>query len=111
ELQRSYAGIRFDTNRPDRVAAVLADSPAQQAGVSAGDQLIAVDGLKTARERFERILRRAEPGVVLTLHLFRRDELITTSVTLAPAQTDTVWLTIDEDAKSDVRQRLQDWLG
>jgi predicted metalloprotease with PDZ domain len=59
------------------VSHVLADTPAYRAGVGAGDELLALDGLRvSARDLPARIQERRE-GEEVALTLFRRDELLT----------------------------------
>jgi predicted metalloprotease with PDZ domain len=57
----------------------------------------------------EKLLRRRRPGESVAVHAFRRDELITTELTLAPAPDDTCWLTLD--AKSTRRRRRAEEAG
>ncbi|HET8598148.1 MAG TPA: PDZ domain-containing protein [Castellaniella sp.] len=66
--------------RPDagglRLATVYEHGPAHRAGLSAGDLLIALDGLRiTDAASLDRALDRYQPGERVTLHVFRRDEL------------------------------------
>ena len=75
-----------------RLAQIRSGSPAMQAGLSAGDVIIAVDELKTDQARLETLLRHSPPGSVLRLHAFRRDELMRFEVTLGTAPEDTVFL-------------------
>ncbi|MGE0801846.1 MAG: M61 family metallopeptidase [Lautropia sp.] len=61
------------------------DGPAARGGLSAGDRLIAIDGLRCNEALLQLVLARRKPGSVLRVHAFRRDELIETEVTLAAA--------------------------
>ncbi|MBB5215736.1 M61 family metallopeptidase [Parapusillimonas granuli] len=66
-------------------ATVLEGGAAHAGGVSAGDVLVAVDGLRVADNAgLERLLRARRPGDVVQLHVFRRDELRAYSVRLNP---------------------------
>jgi predicted metalloprotease with PDZ domain len=59
------------------VTHVLAGTPAYRAGISAGDEILALDGLRTsARELPARVQERGA-GEEVALTLFRRDELLT----------------------------------
>jgi predicted metalloprotease with PDZ domain len=64
------------------------DGPAAAAGLSAGDKLVAVDGLRCEEATLKAVLHRRKPGSRIRVHAFRRDELIETMLTLAapPAQ-------------------------
>lgn len=64
------------------VTEVLEESPAWKAGLNAGDELVAIDGLRATQSSLnDRIADRA-PGETVTLTVFRRDLLRTIPVTL-----------------------------
>ena len=90
-----------------KVIATREDEAAQQAGLSAGDVIIAVDGLKATLAMLQQKFRLGEPGVVLHLHVFRRDELMTFDVTLQPAAADTVVLTVEQPDNPALRNWMQ----
>lgn len=66
-----------------RVTQVLDGGAAQAAGLSAGDLLVAVDGVRMAPGQLDKLLARYRPGDRVELHAFRRDELQALPVTLA----------------------------
>jgi predicted metalloprotease with PDZ domain len=68
-----------------KLANVLDGGAAQSAGLSAGDVLVAIDGLKVTAGNLDELLARRKPGECVRIHAFRRDELIDFDVTLAPA--------------------------
>lgn len=75
------------------LASVEEYGSAHKAGLSAQDQLVAIDGIKvdTQSNTLDTLLSRYRPGEQITVHVFRRDELRTFKLTLAiPAQTDCV---------------------
>jgi len=90
---------------------VVPGSGASRAGLSAGDALIAIDGIKASAESLAYILRRREPGDTLTVHAFRRDELLSFAVTLDAAPLDTAVLRLDPAAGTDCANRRTAWLG
>jgi predicted metalloprotease with PDZ domain len=59
------------------------DGPAARAGLSAGDRLVAVDGLRCDEATLKAVLARRKPGTPVRVHAFRRDELVEATVTLA----------------------------
>ncbi|MCU0971358.1 MAG: PDZ domain-containing protein [Gammaproteobacteria bacterium] len=85
---------------PDGVALihVLEGSAAQRAGLSGGDVVVAVDGTRATVEGLERSIARATPGGPITIHAFRRNELMVFDVTgLTPAaDTCDLWLLAPE---------------
>ncbi len=72
------------------LATVYEGGAAHVAGLSAGDILVAVNGLRvTDTASLERLLRSYQPGDVVIVGVFRRDELRAFDVTLsAPALTE-----------------------
>jgi len=66
-----------------RVSQVLDGGAGQAAGLSAGDLLAAVDGLRVAPGQVDKLLARYRAGDQVELHVFRRDELQVLPVTLA----------------------------
>ncbi len=70
------------------------ERPAYYAGLSAGDELIALDGLRVESiSDLENALKQYAPGETIELTYFRRDELNTTLVTLDEPPADRVVLT------------------
>ncbi len=74
---KAYLGLRMNGAR---VGAVLADGPAYAAGVLPGDEIVALNGRRPGD--MDKRLKRLEPGDTVTLHLFRRDELLVLEVVL-----------------------------
>ncbi len=86
----AWFGARFSKDPAGaKISHVFSHSPAMQAGLSAGDLLIAVDELKMDKQKLEKMLLRYQAGTRLRLHAFRRDELMRFEVTLAAAPKDT----------------------
>jgi predicted metalloprotease with PDZ domain len=69
-------------NNEVRLSTVYTDSPAQQAGLSAGDVLVAIDGVRVTPVTLDRQLMRRRAGDCITVHAFRRDELRSVSLQL-----------------------------
>ena len=101
--------LRTDNDRV-RVTSIRRGSPAEAAGVCPGDELVALDGLRAdAGSTAARLLDRA-PGETATLTLFRRDELLTLTLTAGAPVADTFTLTETPDATEAARTRLSAWL-
>jgi predicted metalloprotease with PDZ domain len=77
------AGIGRD-NGGARLANVHEGGPAHQAGLSAGDIVIALDGLRVTGtpSNLDALLSRYRVGDTVAVHAFRRDELMSFQVTL-----------------------------
>lgn len=89
---------------------VLAGSPAELAGVSPGDEIVALDGLKVSAANLDARLAAFKPGDSVGLAVFRRDELMKLSLTLVEPPATTCYLTLDEDADADAAARRDAWL-
>ncbi|KVE34639.1 M61 family metallopeptidase [Burkholderia sp. TSV86] len=64
------------------LAAVHEGSAAHRAGLSAGDVLVAIDGLRVTGSNLDALLARYRPGDKVEVHAFRRDELRVTKLKL-----------------------------
>lgn len=105
-------GVKFATgNSEARIATAWDDGPAQRAGLSAGDVLIAVDGLKVSASNIDALLERRQPGERIEVHAFRRDELMHFELELEAASSESVKLSVNDKAASVARQLRKAWLG
>ena len=105
---RCTLGIRLGGDQ--KLAVVLNNGPAAQAGLAAGDTIVAVAGLKASPERIATLLTQGAPGDVVAIHAFRRDELLEVSATLAEAPPDTCYFTLDPAPPPEVAARRDAWL-
>ncbi len=95
-----------------KLANVFDGGPAQQAGVSAGDVLVAVDGLRvTGAKGLDDMLARRRAGDEVELHVFRRDELMRFRLVLAEPPADKYSLKLSERALAGARALRKGWLG
>ena len=90
------------------VQSVVEGSPAQQAGLGAGDEIVALDGFRTD---LKQRLGRAPVGQEVRLSLFRMDELIEVPVQLVAVPRDTVVLSPDPRATDQQIRLRSSWLG
>lgn len=90
---------------------VLADGPAASAGISAGDELLAINDVRVTPANVENIIQALEIGSSARLHVFRRDELLSGSADVLRPPRDTVWLSLDDDADEESLARRAQWLG
>lgn len=94
-----------------KVATVMSDSPAQFAGISPGDELVAVSELKVTHASLELLRTRLPVDQPVTVHLFRRDELIATRCTPRAAPADVCQLSLDLAATPEAAKARAMWLG
>ena len=83
---------------------------AERAGVSPGDELLAIDGIRVAAAGSDTRIRRYRPGDKSELAVFRGDELLTLKLTWLEAPADTCYLTMSDDSE-DNKTRRDDWLS
>jgi len=91
--------------------AVHNGGPAELAGISPGDQLVALDGLRISLAGCEARTRRYHPGDKSEVTVFRGDELMTLRLKWAEAPADTCHLLVDDEADDEVASRRTSWLG
>lgn len=92
-----------------RLAQVLDGGPALAAGLSAGDVVIAVGGLRASGDGLDAFLARRQAGDKLEIHAFRRDELKRFEVVLAPAPDTQITLSLHA-ARGATLERRKAWL-
>ncbi len=106
--------IGVETDARDNLVAirtVYEESPAEKAGLSAGDVVMAVDGFRVTPDTFKARLRAMAPGREVSVAYFRRDRLKTATLTID--RTFETEVSIEPMADSGERpRRLRDaWLG
>lgn len=75
-------GARLRGGADCTFAAVYEGGAAHRAGLSAGDTLIAIDGLRATGTNLDALIARYRPGDKVEVHAFRRDELRTAKLKL-----------------------------
>ncbi|MGB3651548.1 MAG: M61 family metallopeptidase [Rivularia sp. (in: cyanobacteria)] len=81
--EEPFLGIKVvSNNAKESIKFVETDSPAEIAGIDAGDELLAIDGIKVTGQLSER-LKDYQPQDTIEVTVFHQDELCTYSVTLA----------------------------
>ena len=81
-IAKPTIGARLRGGADCTFAAVYEGGAAHRAGLSAGDTLIAVDGLRVTGTNLDALLARYRPGDKVEVHAFRRDELRTAKLKL-----------------------------
>jgi predicted metalloprotease with PDZ domain len=78
-----YIGCIFEEkNNQLMVKSVLRDSPAEEAGIYAGDEILAFNGLRLTKDKLKTRILDFEPKQTVDVTLFRFDQLYTVSLTL-----------------------------
>ena len=91
---------------------VLSGGAGEQAGLAPGDQLLAINGLRVTATTLDALLNRlAAADAPLTLHVFRRDELLTLTAAPQPAPADTCELSFVSTPAAPVQQARAAWLA
>ena len=104
-------GVRTTRDGNDcKIASVFEKSVAHRAGLSAGDVLMALDGLRITATNLTDLLRRYRIGDTVTMYAFRRDELMTFEFKLALDDTPQCQLVAQTKPAAAVKLR-QAWLG
>jgi predicted metalloprotease with PDZ domain len=89
------------------VTHVLEGGAAQEAGIAAGDLIVALDGLRPGQTGLDAALATRRAGERVGIHAFRRDELMSFEAQLKRADADTCVLTESGGAR---RRLLERWL-
>jgi predicted metalloprotease with PDZ domain len=107
---RPTLGARVRGGGDCTLAAVHDGSAAQKAGLSAGDVLVAIDGLRVTGSNLDALLSRYLPGAKVEVHAFRRDELRTVQVKLDGPEVSRYSLTVT-DRRTAARNWRERWLA
>ncbi len=94
-----------------QIRQVLSGSPAEAAGLSPDDILVALEGIRATAERFADQIAASIPGCPLRLQFFRDDVLYETRLAPVTPPPDTFWLEWLEDVDAVVSARRSAWLG
>ncbi len=98
-------------NRDCRLAHVFDGSPAQAAGLSANDVLVAIGGLRATQANIDTLLSRYATGDEVEIHAFRRDELMRFLVRLAAQPPMKFTLEVDAKGARTAKLLRKAWLG
>lgn len=109
ERRHGSLGVRAESKTDPKLLHVFDGGAAQIAGLAAGDQLIALDGLRITNG-LDKALRDYAPGHKLRVHAFRRDELLDVKVSLDDAPRDTCFLQADDSATATAVAARAAWL-
>jgi predicted metalloprotease with PDZ domain len=92
------------------IASVFEGGAAEAAGLAPGDIIVAVNGFKVDRSRFETTIANYAVGEEVLLHVFRREELMTFKIILRGGWLQTYSLTISSTLTEQQQVLLNGWL-
>ncbi|MCL1470985.1 M61 family metallopeptidase [Argonema antarcticum] len=98
-------------NGKEVISFVEIGSPAQVGGVDAGDELLAIDGLRVTAEHLSDRLKDYKPGDTIQVTVFHQDELRTLPVTLAAPRPNAYKIVAVENPSPTQKQNFAGWLG
>ena len=80
------------------------------AGLSAGDRIIAINNIEAKSSTIYTQIQSYAPGDVITVHAFRRDELMTVDVTLVAPPKTVAYIDFAPFATEEQKIRRAKWL-
>ncbi len=105
-------GLRIaDAGGRLKVTNALAGGAAQRAGLSAGDELVAIDGLRADMSNFKTILGRRQTRARTTILAFRRDELMRFEIEISRAPDTEASITLAPRPSAAARRLRAAWLA
>ncbi|AGC44284.1 M61 family peptidase [Myxococcus stipitatus DSM 14675] len=106
---RGWLGITLKGSAT--VASVLDGSPAQEAGLYAEDDVVALDGWKADGNALVSRCEDRKPGDTVRVTVFRRDKLLEVPVVLGTKPSEAVWLARVDKPTEAQKAAYQSWLG
>ncbi|HEY0726561.1 MAG TPA: PDZ domain-containing protein [Pyrinomonadaceae bacterium] len=111
-IERVFFGADL-TQDEDRliVRRVYAGSPADEQGLNAGDQIVAMDNMRVTRDFFNARIAEKKPGDMINLTIFRFDDLSTLLIKLGGRAEGTYRITALPAQTETQKQIYRAWLG
>ncbi|HYX14712.1 MAG TPA: M61 family metallopeptidase [Nostoc sp.] len=111
QQEEPYLGVRINTeNGREIVKFVETGSPAQVGGIDAGDELLAIDGIKVTAGGLSDRLKDYQPNDKIEVAVFHQDELRTYSIILASPHPTRYQVKPVEHPNSTQEQNFAGWL-
>ncbi|MCC5631261.1 M61 family metallopeptidase [Nostoc sphaeroides CHAB 2801] len=112
QQEEPYLGVRINTeNGREIIKFVETGSPAQMGGIDAGDELLAIDGIKVTGNSLSDRLKDYQPNDKIEVAVFHQDELRTYSIILASPHPTRYQVKPVEHPNSTQQQNFAGWLG
>ncbi|MGH7455688.1 MAG: PDZ domain-containing protein, partial [bacterium] len=110
DTSASYLGLSVhDEQNHAIISSLTPNSPAVQAGLDAGDKLIAVNNEEVTFENWQDLLHRYKPGTTITLLISRHGQMKSITATLGKQPALDFVLSISEDASAEATQLRETW--
>src|SRR6185503_13348835 len=90
---------------------VYAGSPAYEQGLNAGDQIVAMDNMRVNRDFFNARMLEKKPGDLVSLTIFRFDDLSTLFIKLVERREGTYRIVLLPNATEAQKRIYRSWLG
>ncbi|MEH2331784.1 M61 family metallopeptidase [Nostoc sp.] len=112
QQEEPYLGVRINTeNGREMIKFVEIGSPAQVEGIDAGDELLAIDGIKVTAGGLSDRLKDYKPNDTIQVAVFHQDELRIYSITLTSPHPTRYQVKPVEHPNSTQQQNFSGWLG
>jgi predicted metalloprotease with PDZ domain len=110
--EKAYLGADLSQDG-DRllVSRVLEGSPAYEQGLNTGDQIVALDNMRANKEFFEARLAEKRPGQLISLTIFRFDDLSLMPIKLGSMSNAAYRIVELEKPTEEQRKIYRSWLG
>ena len=109
--QQPSLGVKFSPSGEAKVLQVFDGGAAQHCGLSAGDVLMAINGLRVDSSNVEKLILKMAAGEHIELHAFRRDELMRFEAILQMSEMNTCEISLIENAPDTAVNRRKAWLN
>ncbi|WP_414544697.1 M61 family metallopeptidase [Nostoc sp. CCY0012] len=110
--EEPYMGIKAKTdNGREVIKSVEAGSPAQLAGIDAGDELLAIEGIRLTAHQLSDRLKDYQPNDTIQVTVFHQDELRTYSVTLTAPHPTKYQIVPVHNPDPSQKENFAGWLG
>lgn len=106
-----YAGWKITGDKgKNSIDFVEVGSPAQLAGIDAGDELLAIDGFKVSADKLSDRLKDYHPGETIEVAFFHQDELLTCPLTLISGPPTNYKIVPVKRPSSQQKENFSGWL-
>ncbi|WGV27238.1 M61 family metallopeptidase [Halotia branconii] len=110
--EEPYLGVKAKTEHGREIIKfVEAGSPAQLAGIDAGDELLAIAGIKVTATQLSDRLQDYQPNDIIQVTVFHQDELRTYAVTLATPHPNKYQVIPIQNPDPIQKKNFAGWLG